>query len=128
LDQVVTNLVGNALKYGGGSPIEVTLTASLSGHVRLVVKDSGPGIAPDDQERIFEQYERASRSGSIPGMGLGLWIVRRIVAAHGGAVTLDSALGRGSAFTVILPSGHNEGSVAAETLPTAQGPGSRGES
>lgn len=124
LDQVVTNLVGNAVKYGAGAPIEVIVGASRTGHVRLVIKDGGPGIAPEDQERIFDQYERASPSDNIPGMGLGLWIVRRLVAAHGGAVTLDSARGRGSVFTVILPSGRKTEDEAPNPLPAKDDPGS----
>jgi PAS domain S-box-containing protein len=124
LDQVVSNLVGNAVKYGAGAPIEVIVGASRSGHVRLVIKDGGPGIASEDQERIFDQYERASPSDNIPGMGLGLWIVRRIVAAHGGAVTLDSARGRGSVFTVILPSGRKSPDDTPNPLPAEDRPGS----
>jgi PAS domain S-box-containing protein len=104
LDQVVTNLVGNAVKYGAGSPITVFLSAG-SGQVRLTVRDAGPGIPPEHQERIFGQFERATPSENLPGMGLGLWLVRRIVTAHGGAVTVDSILGQGATFQVVLPTG-----------------------
>ena len=79
------------------------------GFIRLAVKDDGPGIPLEAQERIFNQFERAASSHS-PGMGLGLWIVRRVVAAHGGTVTLDSVPGRGACFTVTLP-------VEAPSLP-----------
>jgi PAS domain S-box-containing protein len=102
LDQVVTNLLGNALKYGGGAPVTLSLTSGRSGNVRLTVHDEGPGIAVEDQERIFSQYERAADEG-FGGMGLGLWLVRRIVTAHGGTVTVDSSPGRGARFIVILP-------------------------
>jgi signal transduction histidine kinase len=103
IDQVLTNLVGNAVKYGGGAPITVAIASGGTGHVRLTVRDEGPGIAPEHQERIFGQFERAAPSESVPGMGLGLWLVRRIVTAHGGAVTLDSTPGQGATFSVVLP-------------------------
>lgn len=102
LDQVVTNLVGNALKYGAGTKVTIAVIAGWSGQVRLTVHDEGPGIPPGDQERIFSQYERAASHGQA-GMGLGLWLVRRFVTAHGGTVTVDSAPGRGATFKVILP-------------------------
>ncbi|HVR62919.1 MAG TPA: PAS domain S-box protein [Polyangia bacterium] len=123
LDQVVTNLVGNAVKYGGPAPITVSVTCGSSGNVRLTVRDGGPGIAPEDQERIFEQYERATDSDSQPGMGLGLWLVRRIVTAHGGTVTVSSTRGNGAAFTVVLPAGDRLAEAADHDLP----PGSRRE-
>lgn len=106
LDQVVTNLVGNAVKYGGAAPITVSTSSGTSGHVRLMVRDGGLGIPPEHQERIFEQFERATESENLPGMGLGLWLVRRIVTAHGGTASVDSVPGRGATFTVVLPTGH----------------------
>src|SRR5436190_2475414 len=105
LDQVVTNLVGNAVKYAGGGPIQVSISSGSSGHVRLTVRDQGPGIPIADQERIFGQFERAADSENMPGMGLGLWLVRRIVTAHGGAITLSSNPGQGATFSVLLPVG-----------------------
>jgi PAS domain S-box-containing protein len=101
LDQVVTNLVGNALKYAGGTPVVVSLSSPAPDHVVLTVQDEGPGIAPENQERIFGQYQRAASKGG--GMGLGLWLVKRIVTAHGGTVTLESTPGSGATFTVTLP-------------------------
>jgi PAS domain S-box-containing protein len=103
IDQVITNLVGNAVKYGRGAAITVSISASASGYLRLTVRDEGPGIPAEDQERIFGQFERAAPSQNVPGMGLGLWLVRRIVAAHGGTVTLESNPGHGTTFAVILP-------------------------
>jgi signal transduction histidine kinase len=95
--------VGNALKYGAGAPISISVAAGWSGQARLTVRDEGPGIASEDQERIFTQYERAASEHA--GMGLGLWLVRRIVTAHGGTVTVNSNPGQGATFLVILPLG-----------------------
>jgi len=103
MDQVVTNLVGNAVKYGAGAPIVVSINTGGSGYVRLTVRDEGPGIPPEHQEQIFGQFERGAAPENLPGMGLGLWLVRRIVTAHGGTVTLDSRPGAGATFTVIVP-------------------------
>jgi signal transduction histidine kinase len=102
LDQITDNLVSNALKYGGGKPIEV----SVEGHAetaRLTVRDHGPGIAAADQLRIFERFERAGVSGGVPGLGLGLWIVRESARALGGDVTVTSSREAGSTFVVSLP-------------------------
>ena len=103
MDQVVTNLVGNAVKYGAGAPVVVSISTGGSGYVRLTVRDGGPGIPPEHQEHVFGQFERGAAPENLPGMGLGLWLVRRIVTAHGGTVTLDSRPGQGATFTVILP-------------------------
>jgi signal transduction histidine kinase len=102
LDQVVTNLVGNALKYGRGKPVEVTVEGAAQ-VVRLAVRDQGIGIAPEHQERIFERFERAVADRSYGGLGLGLWITRQIVEAHGGSVRVESAPAAGSTFLVELP-------------------------
>lgn len=102
LEQVVTNLLSNALKYGGRAPIEVRLACS-GPEARLSVKDHGIGIAPRDQVRIFERFERSVSPREYGGLGLGLWIVRQIVEAHGGSVGVRSQLGSGSEFWVELP-------------------------
>ncbi len=103
LEEVVTNLLSNALKYGGGKPVEVFLEAR-SDRIRLWVRDQGMGIALEDQERVFERFQRVSdyRQG---GLGLGLWIVRRILEAMGGCIHLESRPGAGATFTVELPRG-----------------------
>ncbi len=102
LEQVVSNLVSNAVKYGDGKPIDVAVRAE-GGHARLTVRDGGLGIAPRDQERIFGRFERAASSGNYGGIGLGLWVVKQIVWVFGGVVSVESTPGTGSVFTVELP-------------------------
>jgi PAS domain S-box-containing protein len=102
LEQVLTNMVTNALKYGQGKPVEVIVEVAGS-RARLAVRDQGVGIAAEDQQRIFDRFERASSTRSFGGIGLGLWIVREIVRAHQGDVRVDSALGAGATFIVELP-------------------------
>jgi signal transduction histidine kinase len=108
IEQVIVNLLSNAMKYGGGQPIEVTVDWASSGsggeaQARLTVRDHGVGIASSDQERIFERFERASPSDRVWGLGLGLWIVKQIVQAHRGTIAVASSAGRGAAFVVTLP-------------------------
>jgi PAS domain S-box-containing protein len=102
LDQVVTNLVSNAIKYGGGRPIDISLSANDQGAV-LVVRDRGIGIAAEDHERIFRRFERAVSTRSYGGLGIGLWLVERLVGALGGQITVASQPGQGAVFTVMLP-------------------------
>jgi GAF domain-containing protein/anti-sigma regulatory factor (Ser/Thr protein kinase) len=105
LKQVVVNLLANAVKFtpDGGT---VTLRAAReNGQVRLAVHDTGIGIAPEDQQRIFEEFQQASHQTekSREGTGLGLSLSKRMVELHGGTITVDSAPGKGSTFTVALP-------------------------
>jgi signal transduction histidine kinase len=102
LEQVVVNLLTNALRYGAGKPVAVTL-ALLPGAAAIRVSDQGVGIAPEDRERVFEQFVRVGDRKRIPGLGLGLYITRQLVEAHGGTISVDSTLGLGSTFTVALP-------------------------
>ena len=102
LDQVVTNLVSNAVKYGEGQPVEVTVEATLT-TARLTVYDHGLGIPPEHLATIFDRFERAGRDRSHGGLGLGLYITRQIVQAHGGVIQVSSTLGEGATFTVELP-------------------------
>src|SRR6266540_4181999 len=102
VEQVITNLLTNALKYAARSAIEVRVEGDES-HARVVVRDEGPGIAEEDQARIFRPFERATPESGAGGLGLGLFIVREIVEAHGGVLTLRSAPGRGATFTVEVP-------------------------
>ncbi|WNZ62628.1 HAMP domain-containing sensor histidine kinase [Myxococcus sp. MxC21-1] len=102
LDQVLTNLVSNAMKYGRGNPVQVALSSTET-HVRLDVRDAGIGIPPEHLPRLFHRFERAVSGRDYSGVGLGLWIVREVVEAMGGHVTVSSELGVGSTFTVVLP-------------------------
>jgi signal transduction histidine kinase len=100
IDQVLVNLVTNALKYGAGCPVLVKTYRSEKRAVIEVI-DKGKGIEPENQERIFERFERATRG--IAGLGLGLFIVREIARRHGGEVLVESEVGKGSIFRVELP-------------------------
>jgi PAS domain S-box-containing protein len=102
LDQVVTNVVDNAAKYGRGKPIDVTVKG-VTGAVHVVVRDRGIGIPEEARARIFGRFERAASVRNYGGLGLGLWITRQIVEAHRGIIRFDSAPGEGTTFTVELP-------------------------
>jgi signal transduction histidine kinase len=102
LDQVVTNLVGNAIKYGPCHPVDVTV-GERDGAAVVEVRDRGIGIPPESHRRIFERFERAGNVSAFRGLGLGLWIAKRLVEAHGGVISVESAPGAGSTFTVSLP-------------------------
>ena len=102
LEQVLGNLISNALKYGAGRPVAVRVRADDATAV-VEVEDQGNGIAPEDQARIFGRFERASDGHKKESLGLGLYIVRSLVEAHGGTIGVRSATGRGSTFAVTLP-------------------------
>jgi signal transduction histidine kinase len=102
IEQVVVNLLTNALRYGGGQPVEVSVQYAHE-TVRIDVRDEGKGIAPSDLERIFEPYERGARNGEPKGLGLGLYISRQLAISHGGELRVSSKPGEGSTFSLILP-------------------------
>lgn len=103
LARVISNLLSNAVKYmPGPGLIELCCVGSEAG-VTLSVSDTGFGLDADELSRLFGKYSRLHRSLGIPGTGLGLYISRAIVAAHGGTITAESEPGRGSTFTVWLP-------------------------
>jgi two-component system sensor histidine kinase BaeS len=99
--QALDNLVSNALLHGSREHDVVVSVRSQGTHVLLAVADAGEGIAPEDQSRIFETGVRLD--GGKAGAGLGLAITRAIAEAHGGTLTVESAPGRGSTFTIALP-------------------------
>lgn len=102
LDQVFSNLLSNALRYGAGKPIEVHVDADAT-HARVRVADHGVGIAPENHHRIFDKHDRGGDRSRSGGFGLGLWIAKRIVVALGGRIAVESELGRGATFVVELP-------------------------
>jgi signal transduction histidine kinase len=105
--QVIFNLLSNAVKFtpAGGS-VDVQAT-QVNGEVRVSVADTGPGIAPEDHERIFEEFQQTEAGvGQREGTGLGLALSKRLVELHGGRIWVDSALGQGSTFVFTLPSTH----------------------
>ncbi len=102
IEQVLANLLTNALRYGGGKPVSVRVGAAGE-QVRAEVRDQGIGISEADQQRVFEQFERVSSADAPQGLGLGLFISEQIVQAHGGRIELSSRLGEGSCFSVVLP-------------------------
>ena len=103
IEQVVTNLLTNALRYGNGKPVEVSVLR-LGGSVAIQVRDQGKGIPVQDQQRIFDPFERAvGRDDSTSGLGLGLYITRQLVEAHGGTINVQSQEAAGSLFSVTLP-------------------------
>ena len=106
VEQVLTNLLENATKYSGpGAPVRVLIRREGEG-ARITVEDQGPGIAPEVLSRLFERFYQAPSAGERPGgLGLGLYIARALVEAHGGRLWVESALGSGSRFHLWMPRG-----------------------
>ncbi|MGF6273917.1 signal transduction histidine kinase [Massilia sp. UYP11] len=102
VEQVIVNLLTNALRYGCGQPVEVSVERTGE-MVRIDVRDQGKGIATSDLERIFEPYERGARNGEPKGLGLGLYISRQLAVSHGGELRVTSSPGEGSVFSLVLP-------------------------
>jgi signal transduction histidine kinase len=104
LRQVLLNIVGNAIKFSDAGEVEIRACAK-NGHFELAVRDSGPGIAPEDQARIFEEFQQVDSSSTRQkgGTGLGLAISKRLIGLHGGSISVESALGTGSTFHIVLP-------------------------
>jgi signal transduction histidine kinase len=114
--QVMLNLVSNAIKFGGGKPVSVICRATADGGVQIEVIDSGTGIPDEDLTRIFDEFVQLGQSAQ-PGTGLGLPISRRLVELLGGRLELESKVGEGSCFRVILPAGAPTSETAAEPEP-----------
>ena len=102
IEQVAVNLLTNALRYGSGKPVEVSLSPAPDG-AHIEVRDHGIGISQEDQKRIFRQFERAGGGRSADGLGLGLFITQQLVEAHGGSIKVYSEPGNGSVFILHLP-------------------------
>ena len=102
IEQVLTNLLANAMKFGAGHPVDVNIEAIAPG-VRIAIRDHGIGLAREDQARIFDRFERAVSVRHFGGLGLGLYISSQIVHAHHGSLRVESKLGEGACFIVELP-------------------------
>jgi signal transduction histidine kinase len=102
LDEVITNFLSNAIKYGAGKPIQIRVSATKAA-ATLEIEDHGIGISPVDQQRLFERFARVVSPEHYGGFGLGLWIVKLLVEAMGGKVAVRSAVGAGSVFSAELP-------------------------
>ena len=122
--QILSNLFGNALKFTDAGEVQVETGGAADGTFHVAVRDTGPGIEPDEQEKIFEEFHQAQ--GSAPGTGLGLTISRRLARAMGGDVTLESEPGRGSTFHLTLPLDHRAAPTdGARFEPAIAGDGER---
>jgi signal transduction histidine kinase len=106
IEQIMVNLLSNAVKYAPGSTVRIELRGE-GDWAEFSVSDTGPGIPLERQARVFERFERAVSSRNISGLGLGLFIARQIVEAHGGTIALASQPERGTKFTVKLPATAN---------------------
>jgi signal transduction histidine kinase len=116
LEEALLNLVENAVRYNRvGGEVRITASSSESGQVAIMVSDSGIGISPADQERIFERFFRASAVRSHDGSGLGLSIVKAIIEGHGGRVLVASEPGQGSSFTLLLSAVQPDGRTVPES-------------
>ncbi len=102
IEQVVTNLLTNALKYAAGSPVEIVVTGDET-EATLTVSDAGPGIPESEWERVFRRFERAAPMRNFGGLGLGLYVARQIVEAHGGDIQLARTRKKGAHFVIRLP-------------------------
>ena len=117
IEQVLANLLGNAVRHAAAGEVRVLLDEPEPGRVRLAVRDQGPGIPETAKGRLFERYYRGGEAaGTGNGLGLGLYISRMIARAHGGDIAVDDAPGGGTVFTVSLP---------REVAPPAEAAGGR---
>ncbi len=118
LEQVLVNLITNGIKYGNGRPIEINVMAQFSSVV-IEVKDQGLGIADEDLPKVFQKFERLGDRKKASGLGLGLWIVRKIVEGLEGSIDVKSKLGAGSTFRLELPLGEvrsNSSEILAQNI------------
>lgn len=106
IEQVMTNLITNSIRYGRGKPISISIQ-TFNETVRFSIKDQGLGIAKSDQKKIFQRYERGLLAREISGLGLGLYICEQIVEAHQGMIWVESEVNQGASFFVELPRTQN---------------------
>jgi signal transduction histidine kinase len=118
IEQVLTNLLANAMKFGEGRPIEVAIDATPT-WVQIAIRDYGIGISREDQARIFGRFERAVSVRHFGGLGLGLYISVQIVRAHGGSLRVESSPGEGARFLIDLPRAPEHSETAAVAEPGA---------
>lgn len=119
VEQALACLVANAIKFGAGRPVELRAGRNASGAIELSVADLGAGIEPEAQRTLFRRFERPAPQRGLSGLGLGLYLAREIMMAHGGHVTVESIPGRGSVFRLVLPpvfSPEHDGPRAPATL------------
>ncbi len=102
IEQVFTNLLTNALKYGNKKPVSIEISKER-GFAKIIFRDAGMGISVTDFDRIFERFERLTDNTNVAGLGLGLFITKQIVEAHGGTIEVSSKESEGAVFTVLLP-------------------------
>jgi signal transduction histidine kinase len=103
LSQAVVNLLDNAVKYSGSSRTIAARVTAADSHVTFEVEDHGVGIPDADRNRIFDRFYRAANDTGKGGSGLGLFMVRHIMDAHGGRAEVESEPGRGSRFRLVFP-------------------------
>jgi len=105
LEQMLVNLIDNAIKFNRSAGTVTVSFENVAGRDRISVADTGEGILPEHLKRIFERFYRADRARSreVGGTGLGLAIVKHLARLHGGEVSVNSALGSGTTFTIDLP-------------------------
>lgn len=113
IEQILVNLLSNALKYGEGSAVDIYLSRNVAGEAELRVHDSGVGIAAEHLEKIFERFERINPDSGITGLGLGLYISRQIALAHHGSIRAESSAHEGTTFFVTLPGTEAQARTAA---------------
>lgn len=121
IDQAITNLISNAIKYGDHEPIEITV--KKKDHIgKITVSDNGIGIPKDRQERIFDRFERAVPNNSYKGLGVGLYITQHIIRTHHGRISLQSAPNQGATFTIELPLVETEATSKQKAIQQAEHP------
>ena len=102
-EQVLTNLLDNAIRYSPGGLVEVAVAAPSTDHVRVAVTDQGSGIPREHREHVFERFQQGHAGSQASGLGLGLYISKQLVELHGGRLELESPAEGGARFVVSLP-------------------------